>query len=38
VNRARATALLDEALKISTELGMQPLMERVLARRQILKA
>jgi hypothetical protein len=31
-------ALLDEALRISRELGMRPLMERVLARRQILTA
>jgi hypothetical protein len=37
-DRARAVALLDEALKISTELGMRPLMERVLSRRQILRA
>ncbi len=35
---AKATALLDEALAISRELGMPPLMERVLARREILKA
>jgi predicted ATPase len=37
-NRARAMALLDEALAISSELGMRPLMERVLSRRQILTA
>jgi tetratricopeptide (TPR) repeat protein len=36
--RARAMALLDEALKISSELGMRPLMERVLSQRDILKA
>ena len=30
--------LLDESLAISTELGMRPLMERVLSRREILKA
>ncbi len=30
--------LLDESLAISTELGMRPLMERVLSRRDILKA
>jgi len=30
--------LLDEALAISRELGMRPLMERVLSRREILKA
>ena len=28
----------DESLAISTELGMRPLMERVLSRREILKA
>ena len=31
-------SLLDESLAISTELGMRPLMERVLSRRKILKA
>jgi hypothetical protein len=31
-------SLLDESLTISRELGMRPLMERVLSRRQILKA
>ncbi len=30
--------MLDESLSISTELGMRPLMERVLSRREILKA
>ena len=35
---ANATALLDESLAISTELGMRPLMERVLSRREILRA
>ena len=30
--------LLDESLQISTQLGMRPLMERVLSRRDILKA
>ena len=35
---ARAIVLLDESLAISSELGMRPLMERVLARREILKA
>ena len=35
---AKATAMLDESLAISTELGMKPLMERVLSRREILKA
>jgi len=34
----RAITLLDESLEISTELGMRPLMERVLSRREILKA
>jgi hypothetical protein len=31
-------AVLDEALRISSELGMRPLMERVLSRREVLKA
>ena len=34
----KAVELLDESLSISTELGMRPLMERVLSRRDILKA
>ena len=34
----RAMALLDESLAISKDLGMMPLMERVLSRREILKA
>ena len=34
----KATAMLDESLAMSTELGMRPLMERVLSRREILKA
>ena len=33
-----AMSLLDESLAISSELGMRPLMERVLSRREILKA
>ena len=33
-----AISLLDESLSISSELGMRPLMERVLSRREILKA
>ena len=33
-DRAKARALLDESLAISTELGMRPLMERVQARRE----
>ena len=31
-------SLLEESLAIATELGMRPLMERVLSRRDILKA
>ena len=34
----KAMSLLKESLVISTELGMKPLMERVLSRREILKA
>ena len=37
-DRTKAVSLLDESLTISSELGMRPLMERVLARREILKA
>ncbi len=37
-DRTKAMQLLDESLHISTELGMRPLMERVLSRREILKA
>jgi tetratricopeptide (TPR) repeat protein len=37
-DRAKAMALLDEGLAISRELGMRPLMERVLSRREILTA
>ena len=37
-DRAKAMSLLDESLAISTELGMRPLMERVLSRREILGA
>ncbi len=37
-DRSRAMSLLDESLAISSELGMRPLMERVLSRREILKA
>ena len=37
-DRARGVSLLDESLAISSELGMRPLMERVLSRREILKA
>ncbi|MCI0787558.1 MAG: tetratricopeptide repeat protein, partial [Chloroflexi bacterium] len=35
---AKATSLLDESLAISSDLGMRPLMERVLSRRGILGA
>ena len=37
-DRGKAVQLLDEALALSSELGMRPLMERVLSRREILKA
>ncbi len=37
-DRAKAMSLLDESLAISSELGMRPLMERVLSRRDILTA
>ena len=37
-DRAKAISLLDESLAISSELGMRPLMERVLSRRKILRA
>ncbi len=37
-DREKAMSLLDESLAISTELGMRPLMERVLSRREILRA
>ena len=37
-DREKATALLDESLTITSELGMRPLMERVLSRREILRA
>ncbi len=37
-DREHALSLLDESLAISSELGMRPLMERVLSRRDILKA
>ena len=33
----KAVAMLDQSLAISTELGMKPLIERVLSRREILK-
>ena len=37
-DRTQAITLLDESLAISSELGMRPLMERVLSRREILRA
>ena len=37
-DREKAIQLLDESLTISSELSMRPLMERVLSRREILKA
>ena len=37
-DQVRAVSLLDESLAISSELGMRPLMERVLSRREILRA
>ena len=37
-DRAKAMSLLDESLAISSGLGMQPLVERVLSRREILGA
>ena len=37
-DRDKAVSLLDESLAISRELGMRPLMERVLSRREILRA
>ena len=37
-DRTKPIALLDESLAISSELGMRPLMEWVLSRREILKA
>ena len=37
-DRERATELQDEAIAIAAELDMKPLLERVLAQREILKA
>jgi len=37
-DREKATELQDEAIAIATKLGMKPLLERVLAQREILKA
>ena len=36
-DRAKATTLFDESLSISTELGMRPLMERVVAHQELLE-
>ena len=36
--RTKARSLLDDSLPIASELGMRPLMEQVLSRREILKA
>ncbi len=36
--REKATELQDEAIAIAQELGMKPLLERVLAQREILEA
>ena len=38
VTGTQAMSLLNESLAISSELGMRPLMERVLSRREILGA
>ena len=37
-DREKAMSLLDESLAISSELGMRPLMERVLSRQETLEA
>ena len=37
-DREKAVSMLDESLKISRDLGMRPLMERVLSRREHLTA
>ena len=37
-DREKAMSLLDESLAISSELGMRPLMERVLSRRELLES
>jgi hypothetical protein len=37
-DREKAISLLDESLNISRELSMRPLVERVLSRREILRA
>jgi hypothetical protein len=37
-DREKITKLQDEAITLATELDMKPLLERVLAQREILKA
>ena len=37
-DQERAMTMLDEALTVSPKLGMRPLMERIVARRKLLKA
>ena len=37
-DRAKAMSLLNKSLSISSEQGMRPLMERVLSRRELLRA
>ncbi len=37
-DKEKAVALLDESLAISSDLGMRPLIERVLSRREMLRA
>ncbi|MCH7606082.1 MAG: hypothetical protein IH962_02900, partial [Chloroflexi bacterium] len=37
-NRAKAMSMLEESLAVSSELGMRPLMERVLSRRELFDA
>ena len=37
-DKVKAITMLDEALQISSDLGMRPLMERVLSKREFLKA
>jgi hypothetical protein len=37
-DRQKAMSLLDECLRITRDLGMKPLMERALSRREILRA
>jgi len=37
-DREKAGPMLDEALALTTDMGMKPLMEKVLSKREILKA